>query len=382
MSGSLRIGSIAGIGIFIHWTFLLLFPWVIFANARAGTAGVAISIAFMLAVFVCIVLHELGHALAARRFGIQTRDITLLPIGGLARLERIPDEPSQELWVAIAGPAVNVVIAGALWLGLTIRGGPVAGAPPDGGGLPAMIGAMGFVRALMAVNIFLVLFNLIPAFPMDGGRVLRAALAYKLDFARATRIAARVGQVLAIAFAFMGLMWNPMLLFIAVFVYLGAQAELQMADVRWGLAGIPVREAMVTRFSFLHDDDTLERASQALLAGSQQDFPVLSGGAFVGVLPRADLLKALAERGPSARVGDAMRRQCATVDENDLLYRVFQSMQERDCPVIPVARQGEVVGIVTLENIGELMMIRSALHKRRARTPAGTSATRGRPATA
>jgi Zn-dependent protease len=364
MNGSLRIGSLAGIPLFIHWTFAILIGWIVWMNAASGTQGVVLAVGFVLAAFLCIILHELGHALAARRFGIQTRDITILPIGGLARLERIPEKPGQELWVALAGPAVNVVIAASLAAALTIRHAWPTELSPSGR-LPDAIAANGFLFTLMNVNIFLVLFNLIPAFPMDGGRVLRALLAYRLKFATATRVAAIVGQVLAVGFAFLGIFGNPMLLFIALFVFLGAQAESQVAQVRSGLEGIPVRDAMLTHFATLNDTDTLDIASQALLAGAQQDFPVLKDGRFVGILPRADLIAAIAGRGLTARVGDAMRAECGVVHENDMLHRVFQRMRENDCPIIPVVRAGQVIGLVTLENIGELMMIRSALRQRR-----------------
>jgi Zn-dependent protease len=373
MNGSLRIGSLAGIPLFIHWTFAILIGWIVWINAAAGTHGVILAVGFVLAAFACIILHELGHALAARRFGIQTRDITILPIGGLARLERIPEKPGQELWVALAGPAVNVVIAASLAVALTIRHAwPTELLPASR--LPDAIAANGFLFTLMNVNIFLVVFNLIPAFPMDGGRVLRAILAYKLDFATATRVAAVVGQVLAVGFAFLGIFGNPVLLFIALFVFLGAQAEAQVALTRSGLEGVPVRDAMLTHFAFLSDTDTLDTASQQLLAGAQQDFPVLRDGAFVGILPRADLIAAIASKGLAARVGDAMRPDCGVVHENDMLHRVFQRMRETDCPIIPVVREGRVIGLVTLENIGELMMIRSALRQRRPRRDRAVSA--------
>jgi Zn-dependent protease len=366
MNGSLRIGSLAGIPLFIHWTFAILIGWIVWVNAASGTQGVILAVGFVLAAFACIILHELGHALAARRFGVQTRDITILPIGGLARLERIPEKPGQELWVALAGPAVNVVIAASLAAALTIRHAWPTELSASGR-LPDAIAANGFLFTLMNVNIFLVLFNLIPAFPMDGGRVLRALLAYRLDFARATRIAAIVGQVLAVGFAFLGVFGNPMLLFIALFVFLGAQAESQVAQVRSGLEGIPVRDAMLTHFASLNDSDTLDEASQQLLAGAQQDFPILREGRFVGILARSDLIRAIAERGLTARVGEVMRAQCGVVSEQDMLHRVFQHMREADCPIVPVVRDGRVVGLITLENIGEFMMIRSALRQHRPR---------------
>jgi CBS domain-containing protein len=218
--------------------------------------------------------------------------------------------------------------------------------------------------------VLLFAFNLLPAFPMDGGRVLRALLAYRLDYATATRIAAGVGQFMAVLFLIAGVLWNFWLIIIAFFVYIAAQAESQMAEFRGGLSGLPVRDAMITDFVTLSPEDTLERASEALLAGTQQDFPVVASGNFLGILARADLYKALSAHGLQARVGDVARRNCPAVSEYDMLYRVFQMMQEADCPIVPVVRAGEIVGLVTLENIGELLMIRSALRQLPRKIPA------------
>jgi Zn-dependent protease/predicted transcriptional regulator len=372
MRGSLKIGTFAGIGVFIHWTFFLIFGYVAWVNWTAGAFGILLASIFVLALFLCVVLHEFGHALTARRFGIGTRDITLLPIGGVARLERMPEEPGQELLVALAGPAVNVVIAGLLIVWMYLTGTfPAEYSMPQGEPvtIAALIQHRGFAFMLLSVNIFLVIFNMLPAFPMDGGRVLRALLGYRLNYARATRIAGVTGQIMAALFFFFGLITvNLFLVFIAVFVFLGAQAETQIAELRWGLSGIPVRDAMITRFVNLSTEETLGDAVDHLLDGSQQDFAVMDGERIVGVLSRTDLLTALAGKGPATRIGDVMRRDCGSVDENEVLYRVFQRMQEKGCPIVPVTRRGIVVGMVTLENVGELLMVRSALRQAAAQT--------------
>jgi Zn-dependent protease/CBS domain-containing protein len=362
---SLKIGSVRGIGVYIHATFLMLIGYLIWANRSAAPADIALAILFVCAVFGCIVLHELGHAITAQRFGIQTRDITVLPIGGLARLERMPRDPRQELLIAIAGPAVNVVIAGLLFLMLAFipHGAPAPDAeeaPAAALGLTGLHG-WGFLLTLAYTNAALVVFNLLPAFPMDGGRILRAGLAYKLGYARATRIAAGVGQVMAGLFLVAGLMGNPMLVLIALFVFLGAQAEAQTEEVRWNINDLRVRDAMITDFLTLGIGSTLKDAADLLLAGSQQDFPVLDGERIAGVLARADLMRALATQGLSAPAAGVMRRDCAPVDESAPLPVVFDRMQQTTCPLVPVTRQGELVGMLTLENIGEFIMIRSAL---------------------
>jgi Zn-dependent protease len=375
MRGSLKIGTFAGIGVYIHWTFFLIFAYIAWVNWETGPVGIAIASVFVLALFLCVVLHEFGHALTARRFGIGTRDITLLPIGGVARLERMPEDPRQELLVALAGPAVNVVIAALLLAWLYLSGTfPEIWRVPEHATLPDLIQLWGFAFMLLYVNIFLVVFNMLPAFPMDGGRVLRALLGYKLDYARATRIAGATGQVMAALFFFFGLIsGNLFLVVIAVFVFLGAQAETQLAELRWGLSGVPVRDAMITRFVNLSAQDTLGDAIDHLLDGSQQDFAVTDDNTIVGVLSRSDMLTALAAKGPATLVGDVMRRDCAAVDENEVLFRVFQRMQERSCPIVPVTRRGQVVGMITLENVGELLMVRSALRQAAASTQQGVT---------
>lgn len=364
MNWSWKIASVAGIGINVHWTFVLIIGWVVITRLgeHKGAADVVEGVAFVLAIFACIVLHELGHALTAKRFGIRTRDITLLPIGGVARLERMPEEPIQELLVALAGPAVNVVIALVLAAVLFVT--------RDLSSFTVeALGEHDFLLDLLTVNIFLVIFNLLPAFPMDGGRVLRAALAHFTgDYVGATQAAASVGQVMAILFGIAGLFTNPFLVFIALFVYLGAQEEAHMVQMRSIFRGVPVRQAMMTRVRSLAPDDPLSAARDELLAGSQQDFPVVDGGRLVGLLPRAALLKSLSDAGEDARVRDVMHADCGTVEDTEMLDRVFQRMREQGCPTLPVLHNGQFVGLVTLENVGELMMIQSALAQRKARS--------------
>jgi Zn-dependent protease len=328
-------------------------------NLLSGAAAVG----FIVAVFVCVVLHELGHALAARRFGVRTRDIIILPIGGVARLERIPENPTHELVIAVAGPAVNVLIAAAI-LAFLIATGALAALPGPGADVAAYLRDAGFLHNLMAVNIFLVLFNLLPAFPMDGGRVLRALLHYVLDYPTATRIAAGVGQVMAVGFVLLGIFWSPMLILIALFVFLGAGAEAQAVQQRSVVTGLSVADAMMREFHTLDAADPLSLAAERLLAGSQQDFPVVAregGGRVQGILLRSDLVRALASSGADARVGEAMRRDCPVVAPTDPLDGVFQIMRESGFTALPVVNGQAVVGLITAENVGELMLIRQAM---------------------
>jgi Zn-dependent protease len=366
MKWSLKLATVAGIGVFIHWTFLLLVGYVLisYLGRGEGLPAALQGVAFILALFACVVLHELGHALTARRYGIHTRDITLLPIGGVARLERMPEQPMQEFWVALAGPAVNVVIAGVLF-------GIIAALVGVGTLSKVDVVHGNFLIQLMAANLFLVVFNLLPAFPMDGGRVLRALLARRLGRAQATAIAAKVGQGMAILFAIVGLFAQmPMLMFVALFVYWGAQAEAEMVEFTSVISGLLVRDAMLTRFRTLSANDSLASAVRELLAGSQQDFPVVDGGGVAGLLRRNDLVKALADGGQEASVGSAMRRDCPVVRATDPLERAFETIGQGQCSSLPVMEDGRLVGLLTLENIGELVMVNTALRKA---VPAGRS---------
>ncbi|KAA0223710.1 site-2 protease family protein [candidate division KSB1 bacterium] len=361
MKWSFKLGEIAGIGIYVHATFLLLLGWVALSYYLAGQsiAMMINGVAFLLALFGIVVLHELGHALTAKRFGIQTRDITLLPIGGVARLERMPDDPKQELWVALAGPAVNVVLAAVLYIAIGLTSGP-----PSLSNLSMVSG--NFWEKLLWVNVSLAAFNLLPAFPMDGGRVLRALLAMRMDYVRATQIAAHVGQGMALLFGFIGLFYNPFLVFIALFVWMGASQEASMVQMKSALGGIPVQAAMIKDFRTLAPADSLERAVDHILAGFQQDFPVVEQGRVVGVLTRNDLLKALSQRGPNGRVEDAMQRQFETADPNEMLETVFARLNASRCHSLPLVRNGQLAGILTMDNVGEFLMVQAALRGARA----------------
>jgi len=360
VSWSLRIGTVFGIRVELHVTFLLFIGWIAVSRGlMSGNPAQAVAmVALLLLVFSCVLLHELGHALAARRYGIATRDIILLPIGGLARLERMPDKPQQEIVVALAGPAVNVAIAVlliVLELVLGVRAGEVEARLLEGG----------LVETLIAVNVIMLLFNMIPAFPMDGGRVLRAVLALRLPYVRATHIASMVGQGIALVFGVIGLFGNNiMLMFIALFVFLAASEERALVRHRASLAGLPVRAAMLTQFAALDEGEPLRRAVDLLIAGSQQDFPVLRDGAPVGVLTRADLARAIQQHGTEATVGSVVNADPEYADASEPLEDAIKRMREGGRSALPVLMYGRLVGLITLENVGDLLIVRDALRRR------------------
>jgi Zn-dependent protease/CBS domain-containing protein len=359
MSWSLTIGRIAGTEIRLHVTFILFLAWIFGANwATSGPQLAWYSLSFMILLFACVVAHEFGHVFAARHYGIATPDVTLLPIGGLARLERISEAPHEEFVISIAGPLVNVAIAGALML--------FFGARLDLGLLTSIEDAkVSMIDRLAMVNIFLVLFNLIPAFPMDGGRVLRALLATRMGYVRATEVAAFIGQGFAFALGFIGLFSNFMLIFIAIFVYLAASSEAHFVAMRSMSRGVPVGAAMMTQYATLAPSADVEDAVQTLLRTSQSEFPVVDeGGRPVGLLNRNDIVRALKERGPDARVADAMTKEIPSIGYRQPLEDALRLLQEKSAPAVTIVdAEGRLVGLVTPETIGEMMMVHEAMPK-------------------
>jgi len=355
-----KIGNFAGIDVYLHATFLLLIGWVGFSHwlEHNSWAQVLNGVLFILALFLCVILHEYGHALTARRYGIKTRDITIYPIGGVARLERMPEKPVEELLVALMGPAVNVIIAAGLFIYLYLTSSLVP--------LNELTVASGnFLERLMTVNISLVLFNLIPAFPMDGGRVLRAVLAMNIDYVKATQIAATIGQGLALIFGLIGLFGSPILLFIALFIWIGASQESSATQMKNAISGIPVGRAMLTDYKSLSPRDPLARMAQLILAGSQHDFPVIENDRIVGVVTRNDFLAALTQQGQNIAVSAVMRNNPPEVDSYEMVENALLRIQESGIPALPVTHGGKLVGIVTAENITEYLMINTALRASR-----------------
>ncbi len=363
MNWSFRLARITGIEVRIHFTFLLLLAFYALAAFPKGGLPAALSaVALISLVFLCVLLHEFGHAYAALAYGIRTPDITLLPIGGLARLERVPENPTQELIIALAGPFVNVLIAG----GLLIALGKGVAVPES----RWLTGDINLLETLFSVNVMLVVFNLVPAFPMDGGRVLRALLATRLPYARATAVAARVGQFFAFLFGVVGLFGipgvmdrNPMLIFIAFFIYMAASQESAAVQMRDLTRSVRLEEAMITEFKALPLDAKLSDAIALLVHTSQHEFPVVEeDGRVRGILTREDLVTALSTSGQDAPIVDHMRRDVPTIPFYAPFEEAFQLMEQSNSPVLPVVdRQGRLVGLITPENVGEMMMISSVL---------------------
>lgn len=352
MSWSYSIGRIFGSEIRVHVTFPFLLLWIgISAWQDSGPQAAIYAVLFVLALFACVVAHEFGHALMARRFGIRTPDITLLPIGGVARLDRMPENPVEEIWVALAGPAVSV----SLWaiLSLVAGGAPAATNLQDIDFSPAS-----FVAGLASVNLLLVLFNLIPAFPMDGGRVLRAVLSLWLDRPRATAAAAGIGQATAVAFGLVGILsGNFLLLLVAFFVYAAATAETADVEMKALTADVPVREAMITTYEAVQPADALMAMAAALLHTTQHEFPVIDAeGRFEGFVTRDAIFRAAAQD-EAVHAADVMTG-APTLGLTAPLKSALDALAKPNTPAVAICGSGGAfLGYVTRENIGEWMIL-------------------------
>ena len=354
---SWRLGSIAGIPIRVHVTLILLLGWIAVSywlvgiGPRATAAGVLLFVT----VFAIIVVHELGHALVARAFGVRTRDILLLPIGGIASLERIPERPAQELAIAVVGPAINLALAAMLWVGIALVGGPI---DP----MAATTIGQAFAAQLLWINLVLAAFNLLPAFPLDGGRALRAVLASRIDRDRATAIAAAAGKALAAVLAVFGIAFNAWLIVIAFVVWIGAQRERELVRIRSSLAGVPAREVMTRRIDLIDIDESLASAASRMVDGGSSILPVVDHGRMVGAVTRGDLAEAMLDAGPDAPIASAPRHDVVRVMPNQPLDQVLDELQAAP-DAIAVVVDGELpVGLVTPEQLAMYV----ALHPARA----------------
>lgn len=353
-----RIGRFFGIPVEIHWTFWAFLAYIFIADfLKTGEPSLAFSgVLSVIAIFCCVVLHELGHALMALRFGIKTRDITLYLFGGVARLERIPERPREELLVAFAGPLVNLLIV----IALSFSGVRL----PQSFDEPAALLNINLPAQLLLVNITMLVFNLLPAFPMDGGRIFRAILAMFMDYAHATRIAASLGQFMAILFGIFGLSGNPFLVFIALFVWLGASSEATAVEQKVLLGKSIASEAMIQDYLSVRDDETLESVVKKLLGGSQTEFPVHQAltGQPVGLLTKIQLLATLSQDGPAALVKKCQLQKLHQVPGRRSLVSVLQEMREQGLAAVEVTDEsGRVTGLLTADNLSEFLLVRSAL---------------------
>jgi Zn-dependent protease/predicted transcriptional regulator len=363
MKGVLKLGSVAGIKIELHWTFTLLIAWVVFLDLQQGgdLESSLFNVSIILILFLCVVLHELGHALTAKKFKIQTQRITLLPIGGVAMLDKMPDKPKQELLVALAGPAVNVVIALLLLLIVPIKSYLLL-EPEEIEQFLNTTGSQSFLFYLFVANIMLVVFNSIPAFPMDGGRVLRALLAMTMDRVKATNIAARTGQVFAVIFFILGLFFNPFLILIALFIFIGAYGENQMVRQTALLEGHKVKEAMLTNITLLEPENTVQEVIDILLSGTEKNFIVALNNKIVGILYHKDILNNSKNR--SLEVNEIMQKEFKTIEDTGELRDIFDLITKEKRNFFAVTQNGNIAGAIDTSNIGEFILLKNNLIKK------------------
>jgi len=357
---SISLGKIFGIPVSVHWTFWILIVWIVVMGMISGSSGEELfwNVLLVLAAFICIGLHELGHALAARRFGISTKSITFLPIGGVAMLSRIPKNPKQELIISIAGPLVNVLIAFVLAMLLLFNGVMVFSTQT----LESVttINANNFLLILFSINITLFLFNLVPAFPMDGGRIFRALLAMVFSRLRATNMAVKIGQAFAVLFVLLGLLYNPFLIVIAIFILLGAQSELDFVKTSEALNQYQASDLMMRKFEIFKEDQVLTKAVTEILKGQDKVFVVKKEEVIKGFFFMNDILKGLSELGQEAKLKNITRTKLRWVQENQNAATVWELMKKEQLPVLFVGQPNHLIGIINSENIQEFIQLQTS----------------------
>ncbi len=365
MRWSLKIGRVSGIGLHLHVTLLLLFGLIAYVGfVEMGTRGAAWALALVTAILTCIMLHELGHSLIAQRLGVQVRSITLLPIGGVAVLKGIPENPWHEIAITLSGPTVNLAIAAALL--------PFTGLPSDLFVLSMPYNLTSFLATMVSANLTLFIFNFVPAFPMDGGRLLRAVLALVVPFPRATVIAATVGQALAILFVLVGLKFSLWLIVIGVLIFIGAEGEEKVVRTRSLLRDLEVEEVMARDFVVLAPTVTVMRGLEMVYHTGQDNFPVMDGDRLLGIVMRQDMLDTANRLGPDTLVTEAMDADLPALPPHAKLSQVYETMMSEGYQSLPVVSDGQLVGLLSHDNISRYLVVQSNL--KRGVVPAHTPA--------
>ncbi|MFW5886974.1 MAG: site-2 protease family protein [Bacteroidota bacterium] len=358
MKNSLELGRPFGIKLGIHWTFILLIAWVVAVDLMRGRtlAETLITILFVLVLFVCVVMHEYGHALVAKKYGYPTKSITLLPIGGMANITKMPEKPKQELLITGAGLAVNIVIAAALWGIISTTGGmSVQNLSFEA------ITWNNFLVLLMAVNILLVIFNLIPAFPMDGGRLLRAILSFRMNREKATKIAMLSGQAFGVIFVFGGIFVNPFLVIIGIFVFIGARMEYEEVRSKSVLEGYTVYDALMKKYTKLNPGEKLKNAVDVMLDTHEESFLVAENDKILGLLTKKDIIKGLSEYGESGEIDRVMRTTFESLRPDMPLLQAFEILKRNKSEVLPVFKDNHLEGVLDMDNVQEFMQVKSAI---------------------
>lgn len=367
MKGSIQVAKIFNIPVFLHWSFAFVGLWVWYLGNKAGLdirpmlqLGLLV-----LSVFICVVLHEFGHALTARRFGVETKDIILSPIGGIARLTRLPEKPIQEFWVAIAGPLVNIAIV--LLLSPFFLFHDFLDVFTDGLTLSDLMSDMFyFIPMLLGMNLTLAVFNLIPAFPMDGGRVFRSLLSIKIGRLKATRVATYVGQFFAVLFVLWGF-WSGSFVtaFIGVFIYFMASGEYNNVLMESVLEGHQVKDIVRFEFTKLYTSDKIHTAVRHLRSGMEKSFLVFNDqDDLVGILAERRLIKAMKIQAWEASVNDYMSRRIEPLELENSLREVLNKMQRQRYAILPVLENGQLIGVVDITMINNFIKLQQKVVSR------------------
>jgi Zn-dependent protease len=351
MKWSFQIGKVFGIPIRVHITFFLLLIFIGFYGSRLeGARSGVFGILSVILIFLCVVIHELSHSLVARKYGVKVKDIVLLPIGGVSEMEEIPQKPKEEISVALAGPVTSIILALIFYLAFVFF-------TPGRGNLKISIFQGNLLLNLFFINLILALFNLLPAFPMDGGRVLRGLLGLRVDLLKATRIAVGIGEIFAIFLFFFGLFFNPWLALIAIFIYLGAEGEKKATELKVVITDVPVKAAMLTDVEAVTPDVTLGAVLEKICHGLQQDFPIIEGNKVLGILSREKIFSALHNHSRDTRVREIMSQEFLSTSEDTPLSEVFKKMSSEKISVLPVMQGGILKGLISLEQIGKYHML-------------------------
>jgi Zn-dependent protease/predicted transcriptional regulator len=358
MKWSFKAGSILGIEFRIHYTFFILLLFVYIAGMRKGATLAINGVLFVCAVFMCVLIHEVGHSILARKYGKETKSITLLPIGGVATIEEMPEKPLQEVVMSAVGPFINLAIAGILYL----FSGQWSGFHPPGI-YPATGGE--FLESLIVINIFLAIFNLLPAFPMDGGRILRGFLSLCYSTVKATSIAVFVGQTFALLFVFYGIFFNFWLAIIGIFLYLGAGSEKQQLQIVNLLHNIPISAIMSVNYQTLSPDEPLKKALEKIYHGCQDDFPVIDKGDIKGILNQESIIAAIHEKGVDLSVADVMDKDFISTDPGKPLAQIYKKLSSENKSSIAVIEKNSLKGMLSLSGISRYFMIQSALSEKK-----------------
>lgn len=365
MKANLKIGKLFGTQVIIHWTFFLIILWVILTEVIGkGELNyevfnrILFNLEFVIAVMICVLLHEFGHVVAARKFGIKTKRIILLPIGGISIQEKNTECPREEFLITLAGPLVNIIIAIILYYAIPVSEyisydlGEYFNALND-------FSVKTFLFFLFMVNVVLVIFNLIPAFPLDGGRILRSILDLQLDRVRATTATTTIGHIVAVILLLIGLLFNPILIFLSLFLFLGNYSENRMVHQLRLLKGHKVSDAMLEDITIFQPEDTMEHIIKVIISGTETNFIVVKDNVIVGLLYHKDIIQNSNDR--TLLVKDLMTPNFKTVKANENLSIAYRLMQEENYPFFPVMENGKVVGAIDFANLNEFMLMEARL---------------------